>query len=95
MILTPPVLVWEVLRLFKHRQELLSAGSVSIAHMFLPGMLGLVCSFIAGLLALQWLSRWLEKGRWHYFGYYCLFAAAVVLALHLGWGYEKRLQTPT
>ncbi|HBZ72127.1 MAG TPA: UDP-diphosphatase, partial [Deltaproteobacteria bacterium] len=26
-----------------------------------------------------WLSRWLEHGRWHLFGYYCLLAAAVVV----------------
>jgi undecaprenyl-diphosphatase len=39
------------------------------------------CSFIAGLLALRLLSRSLEKGRWHYFGFYCLAAAVVVLAL--------------
>jgi undecaprenyl-diphosphatase len=87
VILTPPVLAWEVLRLFNHRQELLSAGPASLTDMFLPGVLGLVFSFLAGLVALRWLSRWLEKGHWHYFGYYCLFAAGVVLALHWGWGY--------
>jgi len=27
------------------------------------------------------LSRWLEAGRWQHFGYYCVFAAAVVLAV--------------
>jgi undecaprenyl-diphosphatase len=39
-------------------------------------------SFIAGLLALKWLSRWLEGGRWKFFGFYCLAAAAGVLAIH-------------
>jgi undecaprenyl-diphosphatase len=39
-------------------------------------------SCLAGLLALKWLSRWLEQGRWHYFGIYCLVAAAAVLTLH-------------
>jgi len=87
VILTPPVVARELLRLIKHRHDLISAGSVSLTQMLLPGVLGLACSFIAGLLALQWLSRWLEKGRWHYFGYYCLFAAAVVLTLHYGFGY--------
>ena len=38
-------------------------------------------SFIAGLLALKWLSRWLEAGKWQYFGYYCLGASVVVMAL--------------
>jgi undecaprenyl-diphosphatase len=32
---------------------------------------------------LKWLSSWLERGRWHFFGFYCLFAAAVAMALHL------------
>jgi len=31
---------------------------------------------------LKWLSRWLEGGRWKFFGYYCLAAAAGVLAIH-------------
>ena len=42
----------------------------------------MVFSFVAGLLALKWLSRWLEGGRWKFFGYYCLVAAAGVLVLH-------------
>jgi undecaprenyl-diphosphatase len=87
VILTPAAIAKELHRLFKLHPDVLSSGSGSLAHMLLPGILGLACSFIAGLLALQWLSRWLEKGRWHYFGYYCLFAAVVVLALHYGFGY--------
>jgi undecaprenyl-diphosphatase len=47
-----------------------------------PGLVGMGFSFIAGLLALKWLSRWLEAGRWKFFGFYCLVAAAVVLAIH-------------
>ncbi len=35
-----------------------------------------------GLLASQWLSRWLESGRWYIFGIYCLVAAAAVRFLH-------------
>ena len=42
----------------------------------------MVFSFLAGLLALKWLSRWLEGGRWKFFGIYCLVAAAVVLGSH-------------
>jgi undecaprenyl-diphosphatase len=51
-----------------------------------PGLLGMLCSFIAGLLALRFLSAVLERGRWRYFGYYCVVAAALVLlaAWHLG-----------
>jgi undecaprenyl-diphosphatase len=41
----------------------------------------MLLSFLAGLVALRWLSRWLEHGRWHYFGFYCLAASAGVLTL--------------
>jgi undecaprenyl-diphosphatase len=41
----------------------------------------MACSFVAGLLALRLLSRWLENGRWHYFGCYCLAAAVGVMVL--------------
>jgi undecaprenyl-diphosphatase len=46
--------------------------------MFLPGIAGMFFSFLAGLAALRWLSSWLEHGRWHYFGFYCLAASAGV-----------------
>ena len=42
----------------------------------------LICG-LAGLLALRWLSRWLEGGRWYLFGVYCLIAAAVVGGLYI------------
>jgi undecaprenyl-diphosphatase len=45
-------------------------------------LLGAGIAFVAGLLALKWLSRWLEGGRWYLFGIYCLLAAAAVMALH-------------
>jgi undecaprenyl-diphosphatase len=45
--------------------------------------LGAVVAFGAGLLALKWLSRWLEAGRWYWFGIYCLVAAAAVAVLHV------------
>jgi undecaprenyl-diphosphatase len=38
----------------------------------------MLLSFAAGWLALKWLSLWLEHGRWHLFGYYCLVAATSV-----------------
>jgi undecaprenyl-diphosphatase len=38
-----------------------------------------VLSFLAGLVALHWLSSWLKQGRWHFFGAYCLFASLIVL----------------
>ena len=81
VILTPAVIGREVLRLVKQQHE--AGGSGVTWHMFAPSLLGMVCAFLAGLVALRWLSRWLERGRWHYFGIYCLVAAIVVFALHL------------
>ncbi len=42
----------------------------------------MVFAFLAGLLALKWLSRWLENGRWYLFGIYCLLAATGVFVLY-------------
>jgi undecaprenyl-diphosphatase len=51
-----------------------------------PSLLGMACALLAGLLALKWLSRWLEQGRWYLFGIYCIAAAIVVQILYLrGW----------
>jgi len=81
VVLTPPVLFREIHRLMKAQA---SAGIPlsSMGHLFLPGLLGMLLSFGAGLVALRWLSSWLEKGRWSYFGFYCLGLAAVVWYLH-------------
>jgi undecaprenyl-diphosphatase len=38
----------------------------------------MVFAFGAGLLALRWLTRWLDQGRWHFFGLYCFAASFVV-----------------
>ena len=46
-----------------------------------PSVAGMALSFLAGLVALRWLSRWLEHGRWHFFGFYCLAAAALARRL--------------
>ena len=80
VVLTPPVIAKEALRLVKEHPF---SGQGSVLHLFLPGLVGMILSFFAGLLALKWLSRWLEGGRWKFFGFYCLVAAAGVLAIHL------------
>lgn len=77
IILTPAVIGREFLRLIRRHPEALHASG-AMAHLLAPGLIGLAASFIAGLLALRWLSRWLEEGRWSYFGVYCLIAAGVV-----------------
>jgi undecaprenyl-diphosphatase len=80
VIITPAAIGREVSRLIKAQRETGSPG-VSWAA-FGPSLLGMVFAFLAGLFALVWLSRWLERGRWYLFGVYCLFAAVGVFTLH-------------
>jgi undecaprenyl-diphosphatase len=79
VVLTPPVIAQEAHRLIKAHAL---SGQDSVLHLFVPGLVGMVLSFISGLLALKLLSRWLEGGRWKFFGFYCLLAAAGVLVIH-------------
>jgi undecaprenyl-diphosphatase len=78
VLLTPPVVGREVLRLMKLRH----LEGAALGHAAVPGLIGMVCAFLAGLLALKWLSRWLEGGRWYLFGIYCVTAAVAVGLLH-------------
>jgi undecaprenyl-diphosphatase len=78
VVLTPAVIVREAHRLLK-AQAVVPADSASLWQLAGPSLLGMLFSFAAGVLALRWLSRWLEQGRWHFFGGYCLFASLVVL----------------
>jgi undecaprenyl-diphosphatase len=78
IVITPPIIAREFLRFHAARA---AHGSVDVAALVAPGLMGMVFSFLAGLLALRWLSGWLENGRWHYFGFYCLAAAAGVCVL--------------
>ena len=75
VILTPLAIGREVLRLHH-------ADTSGFAHAALPSLLGMLFAFLAGLLALKWLSAWLERGRWFYFGIYCVLASIVVFVLH-------------
>lgn len=71
----------EFLGLVKASHESAHAASdLNSSLMF--ALLGAVFAFLAGLLALRWLSNWLENGRWYLFGVYCMLASAVVLYLH-------------
>jgi undecaprenyl-diphosphatase len=81
VVLTPPVIAREVLRLLHAHSASLSQAS-PLLTLFYPSFVAMVLSFISGLLALRWLSRWLERGLWHVFGYYCLAASIVVFTLH-------------
>lgn len=79
VVLTPPVIAREVMRLLKAQHAV--AGGACGLHLFVPSLIGMVFSFGAGLLALRWLSTWLEQGRWHLFGIYCLCASLLVFVL--------------
>jgi undecaprenyl-diphosphatase len=74
VLLTPAVVGWELYRLLKANEWTAGTG------LLLPGLVGMAFSFLAGLVALRLLSAVLERGRWKYFGYYCILASAVVLA---------------
>jgi len=82
VVLTPPVIAREILRLLKS-QHVNSLTSTSTISLFYPSLLGMVLSFIAGILALRWLSNWLERGRWHFFGIYCICASLAVFLLNV------------
>ena len=76
VVLTPPVVVREFLRFWHERNDLLEGEAF---YAIVLCVFGMAVSFITGLLALGLLSRWLEKGRWAWFGTYCLGLAGVAL----------------
>jgi len=78
VLVTPPVILREVMRMSK---EAALTGEGINSSLLLPGFLGMVVSFIVGLFALRWLSAWLERGRWKYFGFYCIALSVVVVAI--------------
>jgi undecaprenyl-diphosphatase len=78
VVLTPPIVLREGMRL-AHAQR---AGGADLHSAVALSFVGAVVAFLAGLLALKWLSGWLENGRWYLFGIYCLAAAGVVYYLH-------------
>lgn len=79
VVLTPPAIAREAWRLMKAEHI---AGAANLASAMGPSLLGALFAFLAGLVALKWLSKWLESGRWHWFGVYCLIAAGVVAYLY-------------
>ena len=78
VVLTPPIVLREAYRLVGEQ----AAGTGSdFTWAIANAVLGMICAFVAGLLALKWLSKWLEAGRWYVFGVYCICAAGVITAL--------------
>lgn len=94
VLLTPPVLFLQIRRMIQFQAEMsqsvLSAYSLNLLgyqvsgvfSLYLPGFIGVIFSFLAGLIALKFLSRWLEKGRWKYFGVYCISFSIFIFGLH-------------
>lgn len=79
VVLTPAVVGREALRVL-HPAD--GAAPVDLGASAMMSLLGMVFAFLAGLVALKWLSQWLESGKWYLFGIYCLVASAVVFMLH-------------
>ncbi len=80
VVLTPAVVGLEALRL--QRASHAGGAAIDLKASLVSSALGALFSFLAGLLALKWLSSWLESGRWYLFGIYCLVAAMFVYYLH-------------
>jgi undecaprenyl-diphosphatase len=80
VLITPPAIARELMRAMKHRHDL---GAEHLSAMIGPSVLGMFFAFLAGLVALKWLSSWLENGKWYWFGLYCLGFAVVVSALYV------------
>jgi undecaprenyl-diphosphatase len=85
VILTPAAIAKETLRLLKATHVAAASGTpIDLHSSLMMSLLGMVFAFLAGLVALKWLSSWLEQGRWYLFGIYCLIASVVVFYLHYG-----------
>ena len=83
VLITPLAIGREALRLVRATHEAAASGAALDLHgTLLVSLLGAVFAFLAGLVALRWLSRWLESGKWYLFGIYCVLAAGVVFYLH-------------
>jgi undecaprenyl-diphosphatase len=97
VLLTPAVIEREALRYLHFLKAQHAAAAMALANAgysgapamgvslnatMVPILVGTICAFLAGLVALKWLSKWLEGGRWYLFGIYCLVAAAAVMGLH-------------
>jgi undecaprenyl-diphosphatase len=86
VVITPLAIGREVLRLLAKTHEAAAAGMpIDLHDTIVKSLLGAGFSFLAGLVALKWLSSWLENGRWYLFGIYCLVASGVVFYLHTRW----------
>jgi undecaprenyl-diphosphatase len=83
VIITPLAIGREALRVLHQTHDAAAIGAPTNLHdTVVKSLLGAVFAFLAGLVALKWLSNWLENGRWTWFGVYCLVASCIVFYLH-------------
>lgn len=82
LILTPPAIGRMIWRLHDHGVVDVKSFDFFESTVLTHGLIGMGMAFVAGILALRWLSRWLEGGRWHYFGFYNLIAATTIWILN-------------
>ena len=83
VVITPAAIGREAMRLLHATHAAAATGSpIDLHGTVAMSLLGAVFAFLAGLVALKWLSNWLENGRWYWFGIYCLVASCVVFYLH-------------
>ncbi|HXW61263.1 MAG TPA: undecaprenyl-diphosphate phosphatase [Candidatus Acidoferrales bacterium] len=78
VVLTPAAIAREGWRVLESQRGHLGPLMPSVTS----SLYGALFAFLAGLLALKWLSRWLEEGRWYWFGVYCLIFALAVAFLY-------------
>ena len=45
----------------------------------LSGLVGLLTSFIIGLISLKWLLIWIESGKLYIFGAYCIIVSSLTI----------------
>jgi undecaprenyl-diphosphatase len=84
VVITPLAIGREALRVLHQTKDAAASGMpVDLHGTVVASLLGAMFAFLAGLVALKWLSNWLENGRWYLFGVYCLVASAAVFALHM------------
>jgi undecaprenyl-diphosphatase len=74
VVLTPPLIAYSVYKLMKNDKT----RQVDLLSLVTPGLVGMVFSFLAGLVALRLLSAVLERGHWRFFAWYCFAAAGVM-----------------
>jgi undecaprenyl-diphosphatase len=79
VVITPPAIAKELFRLLRSHAP--GSSPVHLGHLLAPGLIGMAGAFMAGLLALKLLSRWLEKGNWAWFGWYCVAFSGFVFFL--------------